>query len=43
MKFTVHTNLGRFIVEANTPDDARAIVRRKHPGIVITKVKAKRG
>lgn len=42
MKFAVHTQRGVLIVDALTPDDARALVRKKYPGIVIKKVKAKR-
>lgn len=39
MFFAVHTSLGTFRVEAPNPQEARAIVGKKHPDAQITKVK----
>lgn len=41
MKFAVYTERGVLIVESSTPDEARAIVRKKYPHLPIKKVKRK--
>jgi hypothetical protein len=40
MNFTVHTNQGNYTVNATSPGDARAIVRKNCPHCIIQKVKA---
>lgn len=41
--FSVHTDKGIFLIHCNKPDDASAYLYKKHPGIIIKKVKAKKG
>lgn len=41
MKFAIHSERGVLIVDASTPDEARAIVRNKYPHLLIKKVKRK--